>query len=349
MRILAVLWTLYLVRLCHCGGDEDGKKPSTSGENPSTPKETPQGATSTSMGAQGPKVVSKDAKGKHKSVTEKPKIKLSIKVIDLEKLDFKSFDIYECNDNGNEVSLVVPKPGVVVSRVIEGETTIWVPYFDEKLDHFKIFYRFGQVKLALLAYRKGEFATGIWFEKVKDDWFDCTGKHSAKVLALKVPIERRRTFVIDLEDKDDTKQCRIFTARLFGIDVRFYHAKFGYIAREVMYQSVTLWDISQEENEMCFSCNLYYKEKKPYLLVIMINKRDKLKYKCFERVDDEWKPLTLDKFKEARGILMGFPFTTKSKIEQKTKTWWTRTLERLSTRERGSILRREHKTRGPKN
>ncbi|EKX72561.1 signal peptide containing protein [Theileria equi strain WA] len=251
----------------------------------------------------------------------------SEKVLDIVNLDSSNFTLFECNDNGNEIIFVIPRNDVSVDMVVCGETTIWTPGEDEEFEYAKLFLSEGQVRVLLIAKSKERYAVGMWFEKDEDKWVDCSNTHSKKIKAIRAPCARTTTFTLNIEEDEDTEDCKIFNVSLFGTPMRLYYARPGHHITKIMHNGTYVWEAGEDEEDVSTSCNLYIKDGEPQIFVIaIVNGED---YLYLEREGKYWEPMTLEEFKETRSLLIGLSYITGDKAGKELvepvniRPWWS--------------------------
>ncbi|EKX72794.1 conserved hypothetical protein [Theileria equi strain WA] len=259
MRILALLWTVYLVRLCYGGDDKvDGS-------------------------------LFDVEEAEHQSV---PGDK-TVEILPWAQLPRPSFEYYH---DENHIKLVLPQEGVIVTKISESRS-VWTGKTGEVLEYAKAYLnKDGKPGFVRVWKRDSSgvkcvnYTTGRVY-----GWSEFKGDISIKINPLKVPVERKGDFVIDLKKDEDTKKCRIFSVNFLGVPTRSYSPKPGYYATEVKDGDESLWKASEGTDERCLSCDVYTKDEER-ILSITKKKNDKTDDASFEFSDGEWKHITEDEF-----------------------------------------------------
>ncbi|AFZ79700.1 signal peptide-containing protein [Theileria equi strain WA] len=293
MTLFALLYILSIVRICQCGDDEKVVE----AQPPSSP-------------APGDTV---------------PEI-----LLDVGNVDPSLYISNCCNDDGNDITFVVPRDGVLVNKVVCGETIIWSPGEGENFEYAKLYLKDGEPMVILIAKVRGNLALGRSYVRNGDVWECCTDTSQEKIHDLRVPMERTRSFIINLEEDKDTEECRIFDTKLLGIQMRLFFANPGFLATEVRDNGTPIWKAEDEEDKICLSCNLYYENSAPSLLLVVTKVEEKEDYSYFHMQNGEWKEVTAQEFYAKREGLMPFtPVTKEKEVEEHTpqRSWWTACLE----------------------
>ncbi|AFZ79731.1 signal peptide-containing protein [Theileria equi strain WA] len=310
MRILAVLWTVCLVRLCSAGSlccfrgsktnDDDnavitvqGGSNEVSTENlravppqPTEPKEEDATEAPQSVPSEGyPQELDAQSAG-HVDPTP-----ISLDLASPDKDKSQSFDYYF---GTNAVQLIVPKKGVSVSKLMNGTEDIYTLSSEETFQYAKVYLNNdGQPELALITLGTSSGHSQKAYSKNGSKWEPCTDSN-AKMLSLKTPTGARFCTSVDLSLETSTDNCTVFEVELLGVTTKQIYPKLGYFANKVKDRNKDLWTPS-EPSGVCLSCLIYRKGDKELLEMIVVEKNS-IAYKYFERVGDEWKSIEKDLF-----------------------------------------------------
>ncbi|AFZ79968.1 signal peptide-containing protein [Theileria equi strain WA] len=219
------------------------------------------------------------------------------------------------NDEGIDCVLIVPREGVLVNKVVCGETIIWSCGEGENFEYAKLYLKDGEPMVILIAKVRGNLALGRSYVRNGDIWECRTDTSQEKIHDLRVPMERTRSFIINLEEDKDTTECRIFDTKLIGAPARLYYAKPGYKATELLHAGVSIW--KAEKGEICTSCNLYYCDGTPIVLVIVLKGEIDNGYIYLKWESGKWRESDREEFDVERDKLRDLePITTEEAIEE---------------------------------
>ncbi|AFZ80016.1 hypothetical protein BEWA_028660 [Theileria equi strain WA] len=309
MMLFAVLYILSIARICHCGDDDR------------IVEAQPQCAVASGGSSQ-----------------DGASALLSAQALDISEFDTVLYTAHYYNDTGNDVIFVVPREGVVVNKVVYGDTTIWTPRRGEEFGYAKVYTKDGEKCLLGIIKRRPKGPNCRWFENTRDGWIDCDD-HVAKMKSLRVPSSRIDTFIINIEEDRDTEECRIFDTKLFGAQMRLFFANPGFLATEVRHNGVSIWKAEDEEDKICLSCNLYYENSAPSLLLVVTKVEEKEDYSYFHMQNREWKEITTPEFYVQRNKLIAQDSVVKEEeVEEPTpqRSWWSGCLGMFTSRLRAA-------------
>ncbi|AFZ79870.1 signal peptide-containing protein [Theileria equi strain WA] len=310
MRILAVLWTVCLVRLCSAGSlccfrgsktddDEvtDQAEQESSNEvstenlravppQPTEPKEEDATEAPQSVPSEGyPQELDAQSAG-HVDPTP-----ISLDLASPDKDKSQSFDYYF---GTNAVQLIVPKKGVSVSKLMNGTENIYTLSSEETFQYAKVYLnKDGKPELALITLGTSSGHSQKAYSKNGSKWEPCTDSN-AKMNGLRTPTGAKLCTSIDLSLETSTDNCTIFEVDLLGVKTRQLYPKLGYLATKVMDANKELWECSKGSNA-CLSC-LIYKHGNNEVLEILVVDNDSLGYNYFVKNDKEWKNVTKEDF-----------------------------------------------------
>ncbi|EKX72357.1 signal peptide containing protein [Theileria equi strain WA] len=214
---------------------------------------------------------------------------------------YRSFDYLFA---GNQTRLIVPKRGIFISRLVNGNEEIWTPEKGGVLDYLKIYLdKYKRPVIALVIMGISGCTLQRYYERNNGKWEESKWCYDEKINSLKINIETRGNIIMDIENQKDTNDCRIFEAELFGVPTRHFFPRLGYEAKEVRYGEQTLWKAASC-GEQCASCGYQdhclaikiYRKRTLRLLEITIAETRARAYKHFKKVKKGWKPITLEEF-----------------------------------------------------
>ncbi|EKX73485.1 hypothetical protein BEWA_035210 [Theileria equi strain WA] len=286
MKTIAVVWMIFLVRLCHCG-DDKGEASGVDSAEPSPAKASGNENTE--------KCVRYSLTLSEGSTQEDYTPSFTLDITDPYQ-DSTFCRYHRCNYDGNDIVFIVPNNDISLEKVTYGKGRAWTPHPDEKFDYVKLFLKGGEAYLISIVSKTTTGPSCKWFARRGDVWEGCGRTFREEVDNLKVPVTREMGFVLNIEEDKDTKECAIFDARLLMSNMRLFFSKPGYFATEIRDGDKLMWKRDENSNAICLSCDLHYKKGGPSISVITFVEGGEMKYGYFEKKDGEWRPITSERF-----------------------------------------------------
>ncbi|AFZ79214.1 signal peptide-containing protein [Theileria equi strain WA] len=258
MRVLAVLWTVCLVRFCSaaCWSCFGGSK------------------------------------------TDKDKIPSDKHTPSASKVDSTLFDVSESNSDGVPLLTCTPKPNIVVTEFKYGDETIWsgnksvlflsaLIYFDEDKPYI----------VTLQYWDKDKYHT-LFLHYNGDEWEDNQEEYAKKLNILKgVPPPATqstgKTSVLDLLNPD-VESVHVGGGDEDGLAKRVFTPNSGHHISSVVDSGATLWK-AKRDGEKCTLVESYSKGES-MLAYLKLESATGLDLKYLERVNGEWKEVTITEF-----------------------------------------------------
>ncbi|AFZ79498.1 hypothetical protein BEWA_023470 [Theileria equi strain WA] len=206
---------------------------------------------------------------------------------------------FEYHHDDSHIKLVLPQGGVIVTKLLESRSTIWTGKTGEVLEYAKVYLKKDGKPEFVRVWKKGYSGINClnYTKNILNNWSKFTGNINDKINPLKVATEHKGDFIIDLQNEEDTDECRIFEAELLGVTTRHFYPKPGYYATEVKDGDESLWKASESTDEKCLSCDVYTKDEER-ILYLSKRKNGKRDDASFEFSDGEWKNITEKEFND---------------------------------------------------
>ncbi|EKX72251.1 hypothetical protein BEWA_047150 [Theileria equi strain WA] len=206
---------------------------------------------------------------------------------------YQSFEYYH---DDNRIKLVLPQEDVTVTKISENRS-VWTGKPGETLEYAKVYLdKDGKLQFVRVWKRDSSGVKCVNYTRgMVYGWSKYTGNINDKINPLKIATEYKGDSIMDLQNEEDTDDCRIFSVNFLGVPTRSYSPKPGYYATEVKDGEVSIWKASEGTDERCLSCEVYTKYEQRILS--LTKKRDgKRDDASFEFSDGEWKSMTEEEF-----------------------------------------------------
>ncbi|EKX73830.1 hypothetical protein BEWA_038680 [Theileria equi strain WA] len=313
MRILAVLWTVCLVRLCSagfwcCGGsktDDDevtvrtvqGGSNEVSTENlravPPQHSIVPAGQFS-SEDSTVPQPAGKD--GDVSSLKSDPG---TIDVNHPDNSQCQAFDYYY---DDNLTRLIAPISGKSINELKDDTKKIWSLGSGETFEYAKVYLnKDKKAEVIFVVVKKSSEISRTYYAKSESGWTSCNN-HKEKINDLKTEATKTKA-AIDIGSEKETDQCYLISTELLGLEVKMFVPKPDYYATEVKNDSKSLLEAAEDNGERCLSCDIYTKGNNNPLLLITLKVNNELDYEYFEKEGAKWKSITQENFSQKKNAM----------------------------------------------
>ncbi|AFZ81492.1 signal peptide-containing protein [Theileria equi strain WA] len=125
-------------------------------------------------------------------------------------------------------------------------------------------------------------------------WKLFEGNYHEKICSMRNIQDSSSDFILDLDDKKDTDECKVIEVELLGVPSYLYFPKLGQNADKVIHGEQVIWESCGIERLM--HCDMYTGRSGQPLLLVVTNNGDQDHSYFLEKEDGEWKPIDLDKF-----------------------------------------------------
>ncbi|AFZ80814.1 signal peptide-containing protein [Theileria equi strain WA] len=273
MRIIAILWTVYLVGVCNCGDDTNVTKDVLKGteDNVTNPGQSDQ----------------------HTSLTSK--------------VDTSLFDVEEGEEESVKILKLTPKDDKV-TKVNYDNKQIWsgsktfgtssnlvdaLVYFDEETPAF----------VTIQTIKGGKESTVYRYRDGKQ-WKDSKEEEHKKLLdALKEKYKLGDPVTLDLSNPDETK-LDVHTENESEVSFKEYTPKNCYHISSVMNADNELWRATEGTNEKCLLAECYEKGDIT-ILYLETDDGNNNQSKYFWKVGTEWKSIDKKEFNDKGEVMIG--------------------------------------------
>ncbi|AFZ80943.1 signal peptide-containing protein [Theileria equi strain WA] len=269
MRIIAILWTVYLVGVCNCGDDTNVTKDVLKGteDNVTNPGQSDQ----------------------HTSLASK--------------VDTSLFDVESSVEGNVPVLKLTAKEGTSTNRLLYDGQTVWED--DNKLCLSAILYM-DEGKPTMTAIKAKGVKGGANFTLYRyhdgKKWKDEREfQHKNKLAELRKKYKHATPSTLDLSNPD-TSKLDVHTETESGVSFKGYTPKNGYHISSVLYGESSVWKV--EAGQKCKLVESYAKYEIT-ILRLEISESSETKSKYFEKTDGEWNELKKDQFYEKAKALIG--------------------------------------------
>lgn len=265
MMALAILYTLFLVGIWNFGASEET-----------------QGYSDTAVDVQ----VALYNQNGEAAPSNPPS---GSQTIDLAIADSSIYQSFDFHYNDTPIILIVPQKGVTVVRVLSGSEKIWEGGKQEMLRYVRAYLNEDeQPELLYIVGKTPSTRSQKYLELKNGRWEDFTADPVERVKAMKLQVQDKVHFSIDLASDKDTKEYRVFGSMLVEYPFRSYAPKPGYLAKEVKDGPTSIWK-GEGGYENCLLSTIYFRKGSPYLLYIDTVVFGTKVPKYFELEDGEWK------------------------------------------------------------
>ncbi|EKX72368.1 signal peptide containing protein [Theileria equi strain WA] len=314
MRILALLWMLFLARFCsaccmlQCLWKKINGKLCNKDDDDDVYVQVAQGSSN-----------------------EFPNVPFLPGVIDISALDKKQCKFFNYSFAGNAIRLVVPNKGVSVSKLMNGSETVWIAEEEETFGYAEAYLNHdGKPELILVASTSSGTSKETYLELKDGRWVSCNDSED-KMKSLRDPAEWKSDFEIDISASKDTDKCSIFEVGLLGVTTRHFYPEPGHVPIKVKNGNKELWKAQVHSSRKgmetmfggyesyCLSCILYKKGSMELLELTVVGKASSRWYKYFEKnADGQWKSISeKDYDKKFNEIKRAKPSQVPSKAQPK--------------------------------
>ncbi|EKX72373.1 hypothetical protein BEWA_048400 [Theileria equi strain WA] len=223
--------------------------------------------------------------------------------VDISSFDYPNYRVIDVDIDGVPSRILMMNPGTTVTRIVDGGTEVWKDvspgvnclYCIQHLQNnepkmmsivvckpdglFQVFREYKKTAGTLSKIGIGD----------KRGWNPSGNDYLDRVSTLKVDSGTPSRIPIDISSDEDTEKFKIIRYEQYGVTVKFFVARPGYIIDKVMDGTNDKWAV--KDGYLCFMCEVHTKNN--YSLVRTHLKHDKIVgYLSMEKKKGEWKNLS---------------------------------------------------------
>ncbi|EKX72236.1 signal peptide containing protein [Theileria equi strain WA] len=217
-------------------------------------------------------------------------------ILDLSYPNSRIHRSFHYNSDDNHIRLIIPEDDARIRKVVSGQEEVWIPGRGEKFEYAKVFLK-NRVPSLVFIVKSKNTATWKWYVKTGNKWKECGRTYNNEMYKLRIPVEKKEDFALEINDSQDTDKCRIFETKILGSPIKLYFPKPGYHVQEVKDTETTIWKASEGTDERCVSCNLFSEYGKPSFFLLKVREKNLLRLVYFEKENNgRWSYINSNQF-----------------------------------------------------
>ncbi|EKX72232.1 hypothetical protein BEWA_046960 [Theileria equi strain WA] len=260
------------------------------------------------------------------------KILIASRTVDIAKFDANKGQSFDYTVDNVPVKMFIPKDNVTINRLVNGGTYLWSTENGKYTIIMLYLNKDNKPELVyIVRFIQGDSYSGFYKKDEDSKWTE-TEDFDYEFKKLRTAPTSSSQFTLDLSAHQDTTECRIFQAPLYGTNTRFYAPKSGHHASYIAHNGVSIW--TAEEGERCTFVTSYLKDGQEHLFRMTTkNTNDKSSMKYFEKAGRGWKSVTKEDFDVKYDNLKSNAYKPSSIKDENTHKGHTQSPDRAPVKE----------------
>ncbi|EKX72588.1 hypothetical protein BEWA_050560 [Theileria equi strain WA] len=214
--------------------------------------------------------------------------------LDISKPDLSIYKRFDYHLDSIPTTFILPQRNVTITKVINGDVTVWTPEGTQKFYYAKLSFKDGIPKVAQIVSEIDAIYAQHQYYKFKGGVWKELKKFNDEIENLKIKTIKKGNFAIRIEVEESNQEYKIFETGFGNIPARSYVPNPGYHAKEIKFGERVIWKASGNYKR-CIRCTVYFRTT-PYILLIVVRKSRGTDTLYFEKVGFIWEPRTAGEF-----------------------------------------------------
>ncbi|AFZ79484.1 hypothetical protein BEWA_023330 [Theileria equi strain WA] len=208
-------------------------------------------------------------------------------VLNIRRPDPSICTVYESPHRFIASRMLIPKEGNRITRVEDSGRLIWKENEDEKYVYCILYLKKNKPKMLLIARDTPSGLDPLFFKKKRFSWRMSKKKYLDKILGL-----APRTIIgdkqcnLDIASEKETPMYRVRRSTIHGTEVVSYITRRELCITSVSDGAKAIW--IGDFFLRCHSCDVYYRNGNPFLVVFDLYNMEESSLKCFEKQNGLW-------------------------------------------------------------